>query len=110
MPSRATSPDVRESHRPTVFASDCTSAHTRAALDPSSLGAATLCSTNEPGLSRDSESQSTPWHQRNPVYSSGVGDEDCPDLLQWLLGEPAAQTAIPNFLADDFDMDIQAYI
>jgi hypothetical protein len=35
--------------------------------------------------------QQIAWH-------SGINDEDCANLLQWLLDEPAAQTAIPDLL------------
>jgi hypothetical protein len=43
----------------------------------------------------------------NPWNPTEFNDEDCANLLQWLLDEPAAQTAIPNLLGDPFDLDIQ---
>ena len=32
------------------------------------------------------------------AWNTGINDEDCANLLQWLLDEPAAQTAIPDLL------------
>lgn len=32
------------------------------------------------------------------AWNAGINDEDCANLLQWLLDEPAAQTAIPDLL------------
>ena len=52
------------------------------------------------GLNSSTSNKSMNWN-------TDINDEDCANLLQWLLDEPAAQTAIPNLLGDPFDLDIQ---
>ena len=52
------------------------------------------------GLNSSTSNKSMNWN-------TDINDEDCANLLQWLLDEPAAQTAIPNLLGEPFDLDIQ---
>jgi hypothetical protein len=56
------------------------------------------------GLPTNTASNRSVTNAWNPTE---FNDEDCANLLQWLLDEPAAQTAIPNLLGDPFDLDIQ---